>query len=345
MPIVSSKQFPNGWPLCLSVLLLAFAAPVQARSVVDATGRTVELPDRIERVMPAGLPAAVLIHTLAPEKMIGWPRAPSVAAQRFLEPSFANQPELAPLMRDGKVQPELIQRARPDLILDYGSTSPRYIERATRLQEKTGIPVLLLDGRLERTPEIYRLLGPILGTEERAGELAVAVKQFLAITSKRAQARRDAGAIRVYYARSADGLTTATSASSLGDVLRIVNVTNVADGTGPGELVHVTRDQVFSWNPDAVVTNNPEFWRRARHTPEWADLEAVAKGRVYLAPALPFGWVDEPPSVNRLLGLLWAGRTFHPTIYPEDLRAEARDFYRRFYRVELDDGRLDELLP
>jgi iron complex transport system substrate-binding protein len=40
-------------------LLLLFAAPADARSVVDATGRTVEIPDRIERVMPAGLPACL----------------------------------------------------------------------------------------------------------------------------------------------------------------------------------------------------------------------------------------------------------------------------------------------
>jgi hypothetical protein len=35
-------------------VLLLFAAPADARSVVDATGRTVQMPDRIERVMPAG---------------------------------------------------------------------------------------------------------------------------------------------------------------------------------------------------------------------------------------------------------------------------------------------------
>lgn len=31
--------------------------------------------------------------------------------------------------------------------------------------------------------------------------------------------------------------------------------------------------------------------------------------------------------------------------YPDDLEAEARDFYRRFYRVEITDRQLDALLP
>jgi iron complex transport system substrate-binding protein len=319
-----------------------FGTPASARSVVDATGRTAEIPDRIDRVMPAGQPAAVLLYTLAPEKMIGWPHSPNPAAKNLLGPSIAGLPELAPLVRDGKVQAEQIQAARPDVILDYGATAPRYADRATMVQAATGIPVLLLDGKLERTPEIYRLLGAILGTEERAADLAAAAERLLAITRERAQARREARPIRVYYARSADGLTTATAASSLGDVLRLVDLVNVADGAQPGELSHVTREQVHAWNPDIVVTNNPEFWK-ARKGPDWAALPAVAQGRVYLAPALPFGWIDEPPSVNRLLGLLWAGHRLYPAVYPEDLRAEARDFYRRFYRIELDDEQFEAL--
>jgi iron complex transport system substrate-binding protein len=323
-------------------LLLLFAAPADARSVVDATGRTVQVPDRIERVMPAGQPAAVLLYTLAPEKMIGWPHSPGPAAKSLLGPRFADLPALAPLVRDGKVEAEQIKAARPDVILDYGSTSPRYTDRATMVQEAAGIPVLLLDGKLERTPEIYRLLGAVLGAEERAADLATAGERLIAITREKAQARREAGPIRVYYARSADGLTTATAASSLGDVLRLVDLVNVADGAGTGELSHVTRDQVYAWNPDIVVTNNPEFWK-ARKDPDWAALPAIARGRVYLAPALPFGWIDEPPSINRLLGLIWAGHTLYPAVYPEDLRAEARDFYRRFYRIELDDEQFEAL--
>jgi iron complex transport system substrate-binding protein len=323
-------------------LLLLFAAPAQARTVVDATGRTVQVRDRIERVMPAGQPAAVLLYTLAPEKMIGWPHSPGPAAKSLLGPSFADLPALAPIIGDGKVEAEQIKAARPDVILDYGSTAPRYTDRATTVQEATGIPVLLLDGKLERTPEVYRQLGAMLGTEERAADLAGAAERLLTINRERTQARREAGPIRVYYARSADGLTTATAASSLGDVLRLIDLVNVADGAQPGELSHVTREQVYAWNPAIVVTNNPAFWK-ARNAPDWAGLPAVAQGRVYLAPALPFGWIDEPPSVNRLLGLLWAGHTLYPAVYPEDLRAEARDFYRRFYRIELDDEQFEAL--
>jgi iron complex transport system substrate-binding protein len=49
----------------------------------------------------------------------------------------------------------------------------------------------------------------------------------------------------------------------------------------------------------------------------------VREGHVAIAPSLPFGWVEEPPSINRLLGLAWLeGRDpvalaamFNATIY------------------------------
>ena len=62
--------------------------------------------------LPACLPAAVLLYTLAPEKLIGWPHAPGPASKNLLGPSFADLPQLAPLVHEGKVQTEQIQAAR-----------------------------------------------------------------------------------------------------------------------------------------------------------------------------------------------------------------------------------------
>lgn len=57
------------------------------------------------------------------------------------------------------------------------------------------------------------------------------------------------------------------------------------------------------WNPEVIVTIDKTFAKNVRNDPTWAAVEAVRKGRVHLSPKLPFGWVDFPPSVNRLIGL------------------------------------------
>src|SRR5215472_7903857 len=58
-------------------LAATLLAPRRARaaSVTDGAGRAVPVPARVERVFPAGPPAAIFLYTLAPELLIGWPRA------------------------------------------------------------------------------------------------------------------------------------------------------------------------------------------------------------------------------------------------------------------------------
>jgi iron complex transport system substrate-binding protein len=71
---------------------------------------------------------------------------------------------------------------------------------------------------------------------------------------------------------------------------------------------------------------------------------AVQRHRVFLSPSLPYGWVDAPPSLNRILGLQWLARLFFPDRYPIDIRAETREFYKLFYHVELTEVQIDRLL-
>ena len=73
-------------------------------------------------------------------------------------------------------------------------------------------------------------------------------------------------------------------------------------------------------------------------------LAAVAQKRIYLAPADPFGWVDDPPGVNRIIGLPWLTALFYPDVYQEDVRASVREFYDKFYRVKLSDKQLEALV-
>ena len=325
----------------LAILLLALA-PSFAGSVTDATGRRVEIPAKVERVLPAGQPAAAIVYALAPQKMLGWPRKPNAAGMAFLLPTVRELPEVGTLLREGKVNEAVIAAMKPDLIVDYGSLDPDYLEAAKQARDQMGVPYIVFDGALEKTPELLRLLGPALGAAERGEALAAAAERLLALTRERAAERQRAGTIRFYYSRSNDGLSTATSMAHSTDVMRLLGLENVADGSASA-LPQVTHEQVLAWNPDVIFAPNPGFIK-AFAAPEWQGVTAVTAKRVFAAPRPPFGWIDEPPSLNRLLGLFWMGRLLYPAAYPEDMREEARSFYRRFYQVEPSDAQLDSLL-
>ncbi len=83
---------------------------------------------------------------------------------------------------------------------------------------------------------------------------------------------------------------------------------------------------------------------RLLHDSQWRGLAAVRSKRVYLAPADPFGWIDDPPGVNRAIGLYWLSNLFYPDLYQQDLRVNAREFYQLYYGVALTDRQLDAMI-
>jgi len=101
---------------------------------------------------------------------------------------------------------------------------------------------------------------------------------------------------------------------------------------------------VLLWNPDVIITIDRDFAANVKSDPVWAAVNAVKAGRVYHSPKMPFGWVDFPPSVNRLVGLWWLGKILYPEQFPEDLRPITREFYRRFYHVTPTDAQIDSVL-
>lgn len=321
------------------------AGPAAARPFVDSAGRTVEVPDRAARVLPAGPPASILVYTLAPETLVGWVRAPSPEEAAFLTPQTRGLPALGRLTGKGNTaNVEAVLGSRPDLIVDVGSTAPTYVSLADRVQAQTGIPYILLDGSLDRAAETYARLGDLLGAPARAAELGARAEAMIAEVKGRVAAIPPDRRPRVYYARGPRGLETGVAGSISAEILDLAGARNVAEGGGTTGLTTVSPEQVLAWDPDVIVTLDPGFARSVRTDPLWSHLRAVRAGRVHQTPRLPFGWFDSPPGINRLIGLRWLAGLLHPDLFPEPLEPVVRDFYRTFYHVDLDAAQRDTLL-
>lgn len=329
----------------LAGLSAAFAAPriAHAASVTDATGRALPIPDKVTRVFPAGPPAAIMLYTLAPELLIGWPRANRPEEREFLLPDIGGRPEVGRITgRGNTANLEVVLALKPDLILDVGSTGGTFLSLAQRVQEQTGIPYALLDGRFTSMPVAYRRLGELLRRREAGEDLADYTHRTLTtITERIADVPHDKRP-RVYYARGPRGLETGLGGSINVETIELL-ARNVA-GERQGGLANVSIEQVLVWNPDVIITIDQDFAANARKDPAWIGVAAAQTGRVHLSPKLPFGWVDFPPSVNRLIGLWWLAKILYPDRFKEDLRMLTHDFYRRFYHVTLTDAQLVRVL-
>lgn len=330
----------------LMILLMMAAAPAWARSVVDSAGRRIEVPEKITRVLAAGPPASVMLYVLAPETMIGWVRAPRQAELPYLLPAVRNLPETGRLTgRGDTLNLERLRVEKPDIVVDFGTIGDTDRSIADRVQAQTGIPYLLVDGRFEATPAALRLLGGILGVQPRAEALARAAERIFATVDRVVAGVPAAGRPRVYLARGALGLESGSHGSINTEIIERVGAINVVRGLRDrGGIVTVSPERVLAWAPGIIIMLDPAFRHHAKADPAWRPVPAVADDRIHLAPSLPYGFIDAPPSVNRLIGLTWLLHKLYPEVASGDLRAEVRDFYRLFYQVELNDADLDRLL-
>lgn len=330
--------------LFATLLLLASAPLAQARDVVDATGRTVTVPDAPARVFAAGPPASVLLYALKPEAMIGWVRAPREGDLPYLLPETRALPELGRLTGKGDtLNLEVLLQAEPDLIVDFGTVSDTYLSLAEKVQAQTGVPYVLIDGSFANTPTAIRQMAEILGEPERGEILAAYAEETLSMVDRVLAKVPEESRPRVYLARGAEGLESAARGAINAEILERAGGVNVVEGAEKG-LVTVSPEQVLSWAPTVIVTIDRDFARAAPTLAGFAGTPAVQDGRIILAPGNPYGFIDAPPSVNRLIGLHFLMHRFYPDAAEGDLAVEVARFYDLFYHVTLDEAAMGKLL-
>ena len=148
--------------LVLSIVFLT-SMQLEAGEIKDATGRTVVVPDRVERVMAAGPNAAVVLYVLAPDKMVGWPSAPRPNEREFIVPAAR----------------ERYRRVIVTLI-----TAPAEVLRA-RLATRDRMSDVDLAERLSRAPQFGHELRPD-HVIANAGAIERAAADLIAVISNRA---------------------------------------------------------------------------------------------------------------------------------------------------------------
>jgi len=325
--------------LLAGAFLLTPLARVVAKTLLEHNG-TLPAPAAIERVFAAGPPAAVFLYVLVPEKLLGWPMHLAPAHLAFIHPEQQYLPFVGRLAgRGSTVSLERLLLLAPDVIVDLGNAGATQRSAAQRLTQQTGIATVQIEGLLAQTPQQLRQAGALLGASQRAEELALYSEQLLARALRFADKHAQKPP-KLYFARSYDGLETGLAGSIHSEVLELLGCENVAKQSGHTGIGQVSLEQLLNWQPDYLLTQDPEFVELATTASAWQSLSAVQTGRVYCAPKLPFGWLDGPPGVNRLLGVLWLMALLEGRLDGPQLKQEVAEFFSLFYRSPNSSARL-----
>ena len=335
-----------------AVLLLALlgclqaamgAGPVETRVLTDMAGRRVTVPRQINRVYCLNPACAILIYTLAPERLAGWPLPLAPGAQRFIAEPYRTIPVVGG-MSGNMAGAEQILKVHPDVLAVLTMASG--VASVEHVQEQTHIPLFVVDIGVRNLPKVYEELGKLLAVESRGAELAAYCRRALEEVDAKVKAIPPERRRRVYYANGPNGLETAPRGSLFSEPIDIAGGINVAQVSvaQTNAAVTVSMEQVLDWNPEIVIAAyNYLSHRTMGQDSVWGQVRAVKNRAVYEMPRYPFTW-DRPFSAARILEIKWLATLFYPETFHYDIKQEVRDFYAKFYHRKPTETELNELL-
>ena len=322
--------------------------------VTDAAGRSVEIPDAdnltsIYSTSPIG---QMYLFTIAPEKAGGSNTDYTEAELKYLPKGVGDLPNYGTWAMNGTLNNEALMASDVQVILDVSSSAitDNDISAANELQDQTGIPVLLFDGSVDKTPDTYRAIGKVLGTEDRAEQMASYCEKTLADVTAAVQKVPESERVSVYYAEGPDGLKTEPENSPHFTTFKVAGAKDAAvcDMTKGSGMTQVSLENVIAWNPDVIIAWDDQIKGGAddtiRTSSDWSSISAVQNGKVYTIPSVPYMWGDRPPSVTRYIGMQWLCNKLYPDYYNIDMVQTTKDFYSLFFSVTLTDDEAKEIL-
>ena len=128
------------WAFVMALLLTSCAQKpaentVNEKTFTDSLGRTVELPERVERVAVSGPLAQIVLFSLCPEKLVGIAEEWDASAEEFLDTEYYHLPVLGQLYGGkGELNLETLLSSGAQVVIDVGEPKVTAAEYLNALQ-------------------------------------------------------------------------------------------------------------------------------------------------------------------------------------------------------------------
>ena len=306
------------------------------KTVVDAYGRSVEVPASVERAATVGSGARFVVYAGGQDKLVAVTemetdpalnRPYSIAYKDLFEslPATCNGNHLL----ETSVNTEELLLADPQVII-----SSRSAEECDQLQETTGIPVVGISYQnqlfSDDVVKSIECVGEALGTEEHAQATIDALKAWEADLNDRTKDIPDADKPTIYV-----GAVNYKGAKSWGGTYcnyapaMAVNAVNVADEVGTPGALDVELEQIGEWDPDYMFLNagNLDLLKAdyAENQAFFDGLKAFQDGNLYTQPFYNFNGTNVDTGI---CDAYFIGATIYPEAFADvDLDAKYTEIY------------------
>ena len=316
----------------------------ETRVFTDSVGREVTVPAQIDKVALSGPMAQIVLFALCPDKLVGISNAWDESAAQYLDTEYYNLPLLGQLYGGkGELNLETLLESGAQVVIDVGEAKGSIVEDLDALQEQTTIPFVHIDAALATMDETYTLLGDLLGMPDEAKALA----DYCRSTYDRALTIADSvEKANLLYVTGDAGLNVIAQGAYHAEVIDLLsnNLAVVDDPSSKGTGNEVDMEQILNWNPDVILFAPDSIYDTVAGDAAWQGVTAIQNGAYYEVPMGPYNWMGFPPSVQRLLGMLWMAKVLYPAAADFDLYTEAAQYFKLFYHCDLTREQYDALV-
>lgn len=323
------------------------AAQAETRSFTDSLGRTVELPVNLERICPSGHTAQQVLLTIAPDLMVGLSQPLNDDQLKIFGEQFKDYPVFgAVLGAKDDFNREAVAAADPQVVIDTGEVKKDTKESLDALQEQLGIPVVFVEAYLKDYGAAYKTLGELLNREDRGNELSDYCGKVYKEVEDTMATIPESERVNMAYLLGDNGLNAIAKTSVQAQVVDMVanNVVVVDDVSGKGNGNEISLEQIAVWNPDLIIFQSGSIYDTVGADPAWQGIAAIANNNFYEVPNNPWCWMNNPPTVNQLMGMQWLPRLLYPNAFNDSIQDVTRTYYHTMYNYDLTDAELSELL-
>ena len=313
------------------------------RQFTDSLGRTVTIPDRVDRIAVTGPMAQIVVFALCPDKLVGIADKWSSRAEEFIQTQYYDLPLLGQLYGGkGEINLETLLQSEAQVVIDVGEPKKTATEDLDGLQNQTGIPFVHISADTESMGATYRKLGELLGCEREAEILAVYCEEKLQMMKELAENVEKANLV---YCVGEKGLNVIAKGSYHGEIIDLManNLAVVDAPSSKGTGNEVDMEQLMLWDPEVILFGPDSIYETVAEDPAWQSLQAIASGNYYQVPFGPYNWMGFPPSVQRYLGMLWMGKVLYPEEADYDLYGEVKEYFDLFYHCDLTEDQFRQL--
>ncbi|MCP4720532.1 MAG: ABC transporter substrate-binding protein [Desulfobacteraceae bacterium] len=326
--------------LALILILFSYACEdvhansSKTRTIIDAKGNTVIVPNRIRKVANLWNSAnEILVQLGAGDIFVGG--SVYLKKRPWMTRIFPKAQDVAIISQGGVANVEAVLGLDPDFTISVAGRADLLIE--------IGEPVIQLTGG-KTIEDLFKQIGIIaeaLGPEyQKNAELFFGhcKKNLNYVIQKTADIPYNEQMTVLHGSTS----STVIDNSLSGDLLKKLNMKNAFPNTNSSTISY---ENILKANPDIIIvaTGRYKEYEKFMTDPIYADIKAIKHNRVFINPSGMFFW--DAYSGEIALEILWLAKTIYPEKFKElNLNKEVKNFYRFYFDFCMSDDEVAYLL-